>query len=466
MAGLELSNNSRVAVIGGGPAGSFFSYHLLNKAHKAARNIQVDIYEPRVFDAPGPAGCNMCAGIISESLVQDLAADGIHLPTHIVQRGLESYSLHMDVGQVRIDTPRPEKGIAAVYRGAGPRGMQGIIPGSFDGFLQNLAIEKGAHVLHERVERFAVRDGRPFIWTKQVWQDYDLTVIAVGVNSATLGLMRDLGIGYEPPRKTRTFISEFYLGREIIGQYLGSSMHVFLLNIPRLEFAAIIPKGDYVTVCMLGEEIDNDLIQSFLHSPEVRECFPPMLSLQHAACHCSPNINVLGAPRPFADRIVFIGDCAVTRLYKDGIGSAYRLAQAAAGAALQGISADDFEKHYLPVCQKMSEDNKAGQVLFRICREMQKTPLARRAVLRMAWREQHRPSPRRRVSNVLWDMFTGSAPYHDILWRLLHPAFLARFAWNSLLALLGWRPAFNKSALTMSKPVSAEITLGNDEVKE
>ena len=38
-------------------------------------------------------------------------------------------------------------------------------------------------------------------------------------------------------------------------------MHVFLLDIPRLEIAALIPKGDYVTLAMLGEEIDDDLVR-------------------------------------------------------------------------------------------------------------------------------------------------------------------------------------------------------------
>jgi len=30
---------------------------------------------------------------------------------------------------------------------------------------------------------------------------------------------------------------------------VGSAMRVFLLNLPRLEFAALIPKGDYMTEC-------------------------------------------------------------------------------------------------------------------------------------------------------------------------------------------------------------------------
>lgn len=62
---LRLVDGSCVAVIGGGPAGSFFSFFLLDLANRVA--IRVDIYEPRDFTRPGPVGCNMCGGIISES---------------------------------------------------------------------------------------------------------------------------------------------------------------------------------------------------------------------------------------------------------------------------------------------------------------------------------------------------------------------------------------------------------------
>jgi hypothetical protein len=34
------------------------------------------------------------------------------------------------------------------------------------------------------------------------------------------------------------------------------------------------------------------------------------------------------------------------------------------------------------------------------------------------------------MSSVLWDVFTGSAPYREILLRTLRPAFPATLAWN------------------------------------
>ena len=62
----------------------------------------------------GPAGCNHCGGIVSESLVQLLTTEGINIPTKVAQKGIESYVLHMDVGSVRIETPVHEKRIAAM----------------------------------------------------------------------------------------------------------------------------------------------------------------------------------------------------------------------------------------------------------------------------------------------------------------------------------------------------------------
>ena len=67
---LKIRDGSQIAVIGGGPAGSFFSYFTLDMAERMGTDIKVDVYEPRDFFSPSPKGCNMCGGIISETLVQ------------------------------------------------------------------------------------------------------------------------------------------------------------------------------------------------------------------------------------------------------------------------------------------------------------------------------------------------------------------------------------------------------------
>jgi flavin-dependent dehydrogenase len=199
-------------------------------------------------------------------------------------------------------------------------------------------------------------------------------------------------------------------------------MHVFLLDIPRLEFAALIPKGDYVTLAMLGEEIDDELVMRFLDSPEVRAGFPT--DLIPAVCACAPVINVKGPERPFGERVVLVGDAGTTRLYKDGIGAAYRTAKAAAETAIiHGVSQDDFERHYLPACRAIATDNRFGRLIFFFTIAARKSKLVRRAVLRMTAREQRR-SGGRYMSSVLWNMFTGSAPYRDVFFDALRPGFL------------------------------------------
>ena len=114
-------------------------------------DVQVDIFEPRYFTHKGPAGCNHCGGIVSESLVQILAAEGINLPPEVVQKGIDSYTVHMDVGSVEITAPSHEKRIAAVYRGNGPRDSAAIEFFGFDRYLQDLAVNQGAGIIRKMV---------------------------------------------------------------------------------------------------------------------------------------------------------------------------------------------------------------------------------------------------------------------------------------------------------------------------
>jgi flavin-dependent dehydrogenase len=432
-----LENGSRVAVIGSGPAGSFFSFFLLDIAERIGIHVEVDMYESKDFSVPGPAGCNKCGGIVSESLVQMLAAEGINLSSDIVQRGIDSYVLHMDIGTVRIETPLKEKRIAAVYRGSGPRGSKETQWRSFDGHLQNLAIRKGAHLNSGRVEEVRWNNNRPQIKTQKGDSDmYDLLVFATGVNTGILKLLENLGLEYKPPQTTRAFICELPLDEETMNNYIGSSMHVFLLNIPRLKFAALIPKGNCVTICLLGKDIDKPLIQSFLDASEVKQCFPPGWKMPDDFCRCYPFMNVGGAVRPFHDRIVFIGDSGVSRLYKDGIGAAYRTSKAAAKTVIfEGFSAADFLTYYWPTCKVISSDNRIGKTIFLVINMIQKIPYARRGVLRMVFKEQKQKGGQQRMSSVLWDTFTGSASYRDVFLRTLHPVFLDKFLWHTLASL-------------------------------
>ncbi len=434
--GPVLEDGSRVAVLGGGPAGSFFSYFLKQMAASIDLDVDVVIYEPRSFTSSGPAGCNHCGGIVSESLVQLLATEGINLPADIVQRGIDSYVIHMDVGSVRIDTPLHEKRIAALYRGNGPRTSEPSDVGGFDRYLQDLAAAKGVRIVRQLVERIDWSGGRPSVVCPDGSREtYDLVAVASGVNSRLAESIVAERPDVRLAGKTKTYICEFRLGRDVVERCLGQSMHVFVLDLPRLEFAAMIPKGDFITMCLLGDDVDDELVRSFLAADEVRACFPGGTVPEHV-CHCFPHINVRAADPPFSERLVFVGDSGVARLYKDGIGSAYRTAKAAARTAVfHGVSAADFREQFLPACRAIDFDNTLGRMVFASSALIQRWRFSRRAMLRMTTREQKDTRGPRRMSGVLWDVFTGSAPYRDVFVRSLHPAFVGSLLWNVLAAV-------------------------------
>lgn len=305
--------------------------------------------------------------------------------------------------------------------------------------MLGLAAARGARGIAQRINDVAWADGRPTVNARDdAGQAYDLLAVTTGVNSAALKLFSQIVPGYQPPQTSKTFIREYYLGAATVDQMLGNAIQVFLLDIPRLEFGILIPKGEYVTVCLLGEEIDNDLLHAFLAAPEVRRCLPPGMALEKPSCQCAPRINVQGATQPYGDRVVLIGDSASTRLFKDGIGSAYRTARVAASTAVRhGVAAEDFRRHFLPACRAIEQDNQVGRLIFAVVSQIRTRPLARSVVIQMILDEQGQPGVLRRMSAVQWAMYTGSGSYRSILLRLLHPALLlglARGVWVPLRA--------------------------------
>ncbi len=466
---LKLHNGSRIAVIGGGPAGSFFSYFLLDLAERIDLSIQVDIFEPQDYSGCGPPCCNHCGGIVSESLVQTLATEGINIPPDVVQRGIDSYILHMDVGSVRIDTPVEEKRIAAMFRGSGPRGAIDVKSSSFDGFLLNLAVSKGAKVIRERVIDLQYNSAFPQITTKSGESfKYDLVAGAVGVNTTALKLFKDLKFGHVPPGTTKTYICEFLLGEDLVQEYFGNSMHLFLLKMPRLQFAAMIPKGNYVTLVILGNDIDKEFVHTFVNSPEVLRCFPDDFDPgTDFPCMCFPKINIRIATRPFSDRLVLIGDCAVSRLYKDGIGAAYSTARKAASTAiLHGISSGDFKKHYLPNAKTINFDNNVGKIIFFVTRLIQKYKFTKRGIFRAVLKEQGKPAKSQRLSSILWDTFTGSAPYRMIFIRTLNPLFLTSVLREVILGIFPFKKEYIKQNAMASRKLGKIYNDGETIIKE
>lgn len=432
---LMLEDGARIGVVGGGPSGSFFTYFALDFADRFGLDISIDIYEAKDFTCAGSAGCNHCGGIVSESLIQTLATEGIVLPSRVIRRGIESYTMHLEQGTTVIDTPLKEQRIASVFRGFGPKGSVSEEFDSFDNFLLNLCVEKGATKIFDKVKQVErTENGIKLTTLKALEKEYDLVVSAVGLNRLTYELFKNVCPSFVPPVTTRTYISEIYLPPDQIDRYFGNSMHVFLLNLPNIKFGALIPKGHYVTLVLLGAGINQHIVKDFLMTKTVKDCFPPDVDIQSLMpCQCYPYINVSGARSAHSDRVIIIGDTSSSKLYKNGIGAAYLTAKAAAKAAIfEGIAEKDFKSSYQKVCNELDADNRVGKFIFMATSVIQRSAVLKKGILSLVIAEQKKEGHKRKMSGVLWDTFTGSAPYKDIFVRFINPKLTFQFIYHIL----------------------------------
>ena len=89
----KIETGSKVAIIGGGPAGSFFALYLLHYAKQGGIRPEITIYQQRNFNALGLKGCKGCAGILSISLFRNLSELSLAIPAQIVPTNIEHYAI-------------------------------------------------------------------------------------------------------------------------------------------------------------------------------------------------------------------------------------------------------------------------------------------------------------------------------------------------------------------------------------
>src|ERR1044072_9662264 len=99
-----LASGSRTAVVGGGPAGSFFAIELLRRARSLGLTITVDIYDGKNFARKGAPGCNMCAGAIGHKLIQEIERSTTTIPREVIHYEIEGYALHSQSSAALINT--------------------------------------------------------------------------------------------------------------------------------------------------------------------------------------------------------------------------------------------------------------------------------------------------------------------------------------------------------------------------
>ncbi len=281
-------------------------------------------------------------------------------------------------------------------------------------------------VVAGRVKQVTWEEERPVVYTAEARYAADFLVLAVGVNSRA-PLAPEFG--YEPPQ------TEMMAQNEVLRppSWPDNQVSIHFTEQPGVMFGALIPKGGYLNVSLLGQKLQLENVQDFI---DAQRLATPVAG-EHPAhkgalCGCTPRIAVRPARRFYGSRWVAVGDASVVRLYKDGIGSAFYTAQRAMATAVeQGISQAAFAATYAPFCRSIAHDNYYGRLLFRIWALTLHTPALLRAWIYAIRGEATLPPARRIHQRILWGMFTGEESYRKLFWLAISPTAAAE-------VLRGW----------------------------
>ena len=428
---LLLKDGSKIAIIGGGPGGSFFAHFASRYAKEAGIDVSIKIYDRKSFCQRGPRGCNMCAGVISENLFNNLEDEGINIADFCVQREIEGYCFQTQDESVVLHHPVPGHipKIVTVFRGNGP--LQSVHDGniSFDDYLLDHVKEQGVEIIFDIVKDFKLpaRKGEPVKvisgeGNSKSEFEVDLVVGAFGVNTGMMEKVGNMGFGYKPPKTVRTCQCEIMLSREYIEKTFGNNIFVFALGKSELKFASITPKADYVTVNLVGrKDLTRNNLIDFLNHPTVKKLMPAKWRIPNNFCMCISKIPITYAKHPFADRMVVLGDASISRSYKSGIESAFNMAKISANTAFKnGVSAKSFMNDYFkPAKRLLARDNFYGIVMLKINDYISSNRQLANRQVKLAKSSDDKKTASQ-INDILWNMLTGNVPYKEIFVKAMN----------------------------------------------
>jgi flavin-dependent dehydrogenase len=377
-------------------------------ARQKGIRLDITIFEPRNHTALGPRGCKGCAGILSTRMLNGLATLELSLPKEVIQSELRAYSVHVDGDIIKINQPDSRRRIVSVYRGGGPHLLTGEPPESFDRYLLSQACMRGARLVQACVTK-VTNEAVPVVSTSRESYPADLVVLATGVSSNN---PLSPSYGYRGP------VTEIMVQDEVLrpDSWPSDEVNVYLKHPSGMIFGVLTPKGRCLNVSLLGHGLTQDAVTRFIDSLKMGPDQTELVGL----CGCAPRIAVRPAKHFFGDRWVAVGDAAVARLYKDGIGSAFFTAKTAMRVAMSdGITKHAFRKGYLPYCKSIAADNMYGRLLFRLWEMTLKTPFLLEGWKRAVLSEMAFPSDQRIHMRILWGMLTGDEPYKDLAFLFL-----------------------------------------------
>ncbi len=402
-----LPDGGRVVIIGAGPGGTGTALALRRLAQEMGRTIQITLFEGKVF--AGERHFNQCVGVLSPPIDEMLPnALGVRFPYHLVQREICGYVLHSDTRAILLKSnDPPDRSVRRVH---------------FDAYMLEQARAQGVELVASRVTDLEFHADEVIVYGESGIRKADVVVGAFGADEGTAAVF-ERTTDYRAPHFMSSIVTKIHPPEEDMSAF-GNWIHAFLPSIRRIEFGAVTPKGNHLTINIAGGKIDALAMEAFLASPAVQAVLPrPTEPQQEGDLVFYRGRFPISQARAFTgDRYVIIGDAAgLVRPFKGkGVYSAFLTGLRAAQTIMTaGVSASAWQGYH-DACRDITGDMPYGKAMRALAMGLSKTH-ALDVVIALAQQDP-------RLRRALFDAVSAHQNYRAIVGEMLDVGWLAATA--------------------------------------
>jgi flavin-dependent dehydrogenase len=402
-----LEVGAHVVIVGGGPGGVGTALALKSLERELGRRVDITLFEGKVF--AGERHFNQCAGVLSPPIDAILEESlGIPFPRHLIQREITGYVLHSDTRALPLTSGDPPSHAVRRVR--------------FDEYMLEQARLRGIRVVPSRVTDLELHPDHVFVYSDSGSLRADLVVGAFGSDDGAAAVF-ERATSYRAPRFLNSIVTKIHPRPEFINGF-GDRIHAFLPSTPGIEFGAVTPKGNHLTINIAGANVTDDTMRAFLDHRQMRAVVPCLSDPQNEKdlVFFKGRFPISPAREFCGDRYVIVGDAAgLVRPFKGkGVNSAMLTGTWAARTLMTtGISAR-ASREYLRSCRVITDDLLYGRAMRAVAIGLSKSRTLD-VVMRLAEHDEQ-------LRHALFGAVSAHCTYRSILGELVDLRWLARMS--------------------------------------
>lgn len=407
----ELSGRSVVVIIGGGPAGSSCAIKLKRLASLRGINPRIILYEGKSFEKK--TYYNQCLGVLSPPLDRIMEEEmEVSFPWHIIQREIEGYFIHTERNRLKLEGEHaPSYACRRV---------------EFDNYLFSKVREMGVEIIPARVTDIDLGTHGVMVFSESNNVRADIVIGAFGLDDG-MAKVFERQTSYRQPGFLYSVVTKIHPGEKAMNDF-GNYLYAFLpSSLPYVEFGAITPKGNHLSMNIAGKQVDTAMMDKFLRLSPVKKALPESSqAFLNSLNYFKGKFPTLPAKAPVGNRYIMVGDAAgFNRPFKGkGINSAVITGiKAAEAIALKGISKEALS-FYIKNCAELTDDISYGKALRFVVIQLSRFGYLN-AVLEVA---RHEPALKKAFFNIV----SGQETYKKTWQENKRLSLLARIAFQTL----------------------------------